>query len=123
MRRTSKKVRPPEVESIPTEHEEQCGFVQWFRRKFPHVRIMAIPNGGWRSAATAGKLKAEGVSRGVPDLFIPEWKLWIEMKRVTGGRVSPEQQSWKSYLEQCGYGVLICAGMEQARREVEEWLT
>ena len=63
MRRTSKKAPPPEVESIPTEHEEQCGFVQWFRRKFPHVRIMAIPNGGWRNAATAGKLKAEGVSR------------------------------------------------------------
>lgn len=123
MRRTSKKAPPPEVESIPTEHEEQCGFVQWFRRKFPHVRIMAIPNGGWRNAATAGKLKAEGVSRGVPDLFIPEWKLWIEMKRITGGRVSPEQQGWKSYLEQCGYGVLICAGMEQARREVEGWLT
>jgi len=84
---------------------------------------MAIPNGGWRNAATAGKLKAEGVSRGVPDLFIPEWKLWIEMKRITGGRVSPEQQGWKSYLEQCGYVVFICAGMEQARREVEAWLT
>lgn len=123
MRRTSKKVRPPEVESIPTEHEEQRTFVQWFRRKFPDVRIMAIPNGGARSPSVACRLKAEGVSRGVPDLFIPEWKLWIEMKRVTGGRVSPEQQSWKSYLEQCGYAVFICAGMEQARREVEAWLT
>lgn len=123
MRRTSKKVRPPEVESIPTEHEEQRTFVQWFRRKFPDVRIMAIPNGGARSPSVACRLKAEGVSRGVPDLFIPEWKLWIEMKRVTGGRVSPEQQGWKSYLEQCGYAVFICAGMEQARREVEAWLT
>jgi hypothetical protein len=45
------------------------------------------------------------------------------MKRITGGRVSPEQQGWKSYLEQCGYVVFICAGMEQARKEVEAWLT
>ena len=123
MRRTSKKAPPPEVESIPTEHEEQCGFVQWFRRKFPDVRIIAIPNGGARSPSVACRLKAEGVARGVPDLFIPAWRVWIEMKRINGGRVSPEQQSWKSYLEKEGYTVFICAGMEQARREVEAWLT
>ena len=107
---------------IPTEHEEQRTFVQWFRRKFPDVRIMAIPNGGARSPSVACRLKAEGVARGVPDLFIPAWRVWIEMKRINGGRVSPEQQSWKSYLEKEGYTVLICAGCEQAQREVGGWL-
>ena len=112
--------KPPE--HIPTEHEEQRTFVQWFRRKFPDVRIMAIPNGGARSPSVACRLKAEGVARGVPDLFVPAWRVWIEMKRINGGRVSPEQQSWKSYLEKEGYIVLICAGCEQAQREVGAWL-
>jgi hypothetical protein len=38
----------------------------------------------------------EGVSPGVPDLFIPDWLLWVEMKREKGGRVSPEQKDWIS---------------------------
>jgi hypothetical protein len=41
----------------------------------------------------AKRLKAEGVVRGIPDLFIPQWNLWVEMKRKTGGRLSPEQKS------------------------------
>ena len=54
---------------IPTEHEEQRELVRWFRQTWPGVRIFAIPNGGARSPATAGRLKAEGVSSGVPDLL------------------------------------------------------
>ena len=111
------------LEHIPTEHEEQRTFVQWFRRKFPDVRIFSIPNGGWRNPATAAKLKVEGLSKGVPDLFIPAWRTFIEMKRVKGGRISPEQEDWKEYLEQCGYRVAICAGFEAAKREVTAWQT
>lgn len=111
--------KPPE--HIPTEHEEQRTFIQWFRRKFPDVRIFAIPNGGARSPSVACRLKAEGVSRGVPDLFIPAWRLFIEMKRVKGGVVSEDQSSWKEYLESCGYRVAICAGCEAAQKEVDEW--
>ena len=106
---------------IPTEHEEQKNFVQWFRRKYPEVRIFAIPNGGARSPATACRLKVEGVLRGVPDLFIPEWRLWIEMKRVKGGVLSPEQKDWIGYLETIGYKCLVGCGCEGAIREVEEW--
>ena len=110
------------AEHIPTEHEEQRTFVQWFRRKFPDVRILAIPNGGARRPSVACRLKAEGAARGAPALFIPAGRDGIEMKRITGGRVSPEQQSWKSYLEKEGYIVFICAGCEQAQREVGRWL-
>ena len=72
---------------LPTEHEEQREFVRWFRQNHPGVRIFAIPNGGARSITTAAKLKVEGVSAGVPDLCIPAWGMWIEMKRQKGGRV------------------------------------
>ncbi len=103
-----------------SEHLEQVYFVQWFRRKYSPVRIFAIPNGGWRSKATAMRLKSEGVCRGVPDLYVPEWKLWIEMKKETGGRVSPEQRDWQRYLtEECGDTWMVCHGCEMAQRQVD----
>jgi hypothetical protein len=107
------------AQPLPTEHEEQREVVFWFRRKFSDVRIFAIPNGGWRSRATAAKLKAEGVSRGVPDLFVPAWGLWVEMKRSQGGRLSPDQKSWHLYLASIGQTVLVCYGADDAKRQIE----
>lgn len=100
---------------IPTEHAEQVCFVQWFKLKFPNVRIAAIPNGGFRHQATAKAMKAEGQSPGFPDLFIPEWRMFIEMKRSKGGSVSPEQKEWLGYLESHGYRCFVCKGFEQAK--------
>jgi hypothetical protein len=88
--------------------------VSWFRKTFPDVRIFAIPNGGKRSKREAERLKLEGVSPGVPDLFIPQWRLWIEMKTAKGGRTSDEQKDWIRYLESLGDLVLLCHGHTQA---------
>lgn len=88
--------------------------MSWFRRTFEGVRIFAIPNGGKRGKAEAGRLKAEGVSPGVPDLYIPEWSVWVEMKRQKGGSVSAEQKDWHQYLRACGDTVLICKGFDDA---------
>tara|TARA_R110000744_G_scaffold80963_1_gene159102 strand:+ start:405 stop:800 length:396 start_codon:yes stop_codon:yes gene_type:complete len=103
---------------VPTEHEEQRAFVSIFRKSFKPVRIFAIPNGGKRGKAEAGRLKAEGVSAGVPDLFVPEWLLWIEFKRQTKGTVSKEQKEWHEYLTAIGHSVKICKGAEDAREIV-----
>lgn len=108
-----------QADRIPTEHEEQRQFVQWFRRCWPDVRIFAIPNGGARSAATAGRLKAEGVTSGVPDLFVPAWKLWVEMKRTKGGSVRAEQKDWLQYLEGIGHTTIVCRGCEDAKKQIE----
>jgi hypothetical protein len=111
------------MERIPTEHEEQRELVKWFRRKHAPCRIFAIPNGGFRSRTTAARLKAEGVSRGVPDLFVPHYNLWIEMKRIKGGRLSSEQSDWKRYLEQtCGHTVLVCYGAEDAKAQIDAFI-
>ena len=110
------------MERIPTEHEEQREFVRWFRQTWPNVRILAIPNGGARSKATAGRLKAEGVTSGVPDLFIPCWRLWVEMKRSKGGSLSPEQKDWITYLEDMGYFVIVGKGAEHAKRQINEFI-
>ena len=106
------------TERIKTEHEEQREFVRWFRQGYKDVRIFAIPNGGQRSITTATKLKVEGVSAGVPDLFIPAWGLWVEMKRTKGGSVSAEQKDWIAYLEGCGYTCVVAKGADQAKEKV-----
>ena len=101
-----------------SEDQEQMLFVQWFRRTYPDVRIFAIPNGGYRQKTTAARMKATGTSSGVPDLFVPEWRLWIEMKRTKGGVVSPEQRDWMAYLEACGYRCIVARGWEDGRNQV-----
>lgn len=106
------------VDRIPTEHEEQREFVRWFRQTHKGVRIFAIPNGGARSIATAGRLKVEGVSPGVPDLCIPAWRLWVEMKRTKGGSLSAEQKDWIAYLEGCGYTCMVAKGAAHAKEMV-----
>ena len=47
--------------------------------------IFAVPNGGYRSKATGGRMKSEGLKAGVWDIFIPvqmgqHCGMWIEMK-------------------------------------------
>ena len=104
-------------DTIPSEHLEQVRFVSWFR-KTQGTRIFAIPNGGGRTTGTGAMLKAEGVVAGVPDLFIPAWNLWVEMKRSKGGRLSPEQKDWIEYLEAVGHTVIVGYGFEDAKAKI-----
>lgn len=109
------------TENIPSEDHEQMLLVQWFRRTYADVRIFAIPNGGHRHPAVAAKLKATGTSSGVPDLFIPAWRLWVEMKRVKGGSLSAEQKDWIAYLESLesvNYWCIVGKGAEDAKAKI-----
>jgi len=103
---------------IPTEHAEQVTFVSEFERKWPDVRIFAIPNGGLRNPKVGQKLKQEGVKKGVPDLFIPAWNTWVEMKRTKGGSLSPEQQDWIAYLASIGDTCIVAQGWEDAIKQL-----
>lgn len=104
--------------TIPTEHEEQRELVRRFRQLWPGVRIFAIPNGGHRNLKVAAKLKAEGVAAGVPDLYVPEWHLWIEMKRQKGGALSAAQKDWIEYLTICGYRCIVAKGADDAMTQI-----
>lgn len=109
---------------IPTESQEQIAFVNWFRSQFPRVLIFAVPNGahlaggGGQRAAKMARMKAEGLVNGIPDLCVPEWRLWIEMKRQRGGRVSPDQRDVHDYLRGIGHEVIVGRGWEDARDAV-----
>lgn len=92
--------------------------MSWFRQTYKPIRIFAIPNGEARSRTAGARLKLEGVSAGVPDLFVPEWGLWIEMKRAKGGTVSAVQKDWHAYLNAIGHRVIVAYGFEDARGKV-----
>ena len=103
---------------VPSEDWEQMHLVSWMRKTYPAHKIFAIPNGGYRSKTTAMNLKSTGVSPGVPDLFIPSLKLFIEMKRTKGSVTSQEQKDWIAYLNEVGYTAIICKGFESAKIEI-----
>ena len=107
---------------VQSEFMEQAALVMWFRRAYPDTLIFAIPNGGARAKATAAKLKVEGVVAGIPDLFVPAWNLWIEMKRTKGGKLSPEQKAMIDYLQSVGYYAIVGLGADDARRKISEFI-
>lgn len=118
--------RPADCLPVALEHQEQVAFVQWLRLQ--GIRHNATPNGGHRAAKTAKVLKSEGVASGFPDITVwPETGsclpvLYVEMKRTVGGRVSPEQQEWITYLNGLGFPMMAkaCQGCGEAIRFVEE---
>ena len=107
---------------IPSEHAEQVGFVRWWRNKFPQLIIFSIPNGGRRAMSVAKKLKEEGLTPGVPDLYCPRLKLWIEMKRTKGGKLSTEQEKMIAYLLKIGDNVIVGLGATDASTKVLKFL-
>ncbi len=117
--------------NCPTEDVEQTQLFTWARLqscKYPELELMYhIPNGGGRSKAEAGRFKAMGVKAGVPDIFLPCARggyngMYIELKRVRGGRVEPAQKEWLKLLAEQGYYCVVCRGMEAARDEIVKYL-
>jgi hypothetical protein len=113
-----------------SERDEQVALIEWRDRFAPHYpalgRLFAIPNGGKRDVVTAARLKAEGVTAGVPDLCLPVARLgyhglWIEMK-TDGGRVSKEQRRLLAQLEADGYMTGVCYSWPEAARVIARYL-
>lgn len=120
------------------EHNIQAACVRWFGYAHPELRglLFAVPNGGARSKATAGRLKAEGVVAGVSDLILMVPKcvkakdegwyntihaLCIEMKTAKG-RQSPEQKIWQRLVEEHGYKYAVCRSLDEFIDTVEAYL-
>ena len=103
----------------PSEDQEQAAFVQWFRCQFPGEIIFAIPNGGHRNKATAARLKATGALAGVWDLFCPDRRLWIEMKRRDGVRLSRAQMVFGGHILRLGYRCMVAWGCDDAIDQIQ----
>ncbi len=113
-----------------SESEEQIALFQWaslMAAKMPELALLYhVPNGGARCAATAGRLKAEGVKAGVPDLCLPVPRgvyhgLYIEMK-VKPNKPTQEQKKWLEALRLQGHMTAVCYGWKEAVAVLEEYL-
>lgn len=118
------KMTPEQLAKSGTEHSHQRALFCWLAlntANHPDFRwTFAIPNGGVRDRITAGKLKAEGVKAGVPDLCCPircrEFSgLFIEMKKPKQGVVASAQSDWIDKLRMEGFAGAVCYGWLEAR--------
>lgn len=109
--------------AVPKEHDEQVELVQMLERWLPEMYLVmtAVPHGGGRSPGEAGRLVAEGVRAGYPDLLFDEPRgpfhgLRIEMKRQKSpkSRTSSEQAEWAARLNARGYLCVIAYGGSSA---------
>jgi hypothetical protein len=113
-----------------TEHQEQVTLFRWvtlLQARHPVLALLhAIPNGGHRHKAVAARMKAEGVKRGVPDLYLPVPRgehhgLYLEMK-TRQGRLSREQRDWGEALQAQGYCFEVCRSWHEAARSLADYL-
>jgi len=123
---------------------QRC-LIRWWQYKarefgVPILCLMSIPNGGGRSGAVIGSiLKAEGLRKGAPDLFLACGRmrnkmvegvvtadsyhgLFLELK-TPEGRVSPEQEVYHEILRHQGYRVEVCRSFEQCVYVITKYLT
>jgi hypothetical protein len=122
---TVSKPKKRKINTHPTERQEQTVLCVWMDKN--RILYYAIPNGGSRHYLEAINLKRTGVKAGVPDLCIPLARngyhgLYIELKRISGGKVSDEQTFWMEALQAEGYKVEIAYGAEQAKQIVRDYL-
>lgn len=103
---------PPEI----SESAQQSRFVKWFRESYQGVLIHSIPNGGKRKKVTGAIMKREGAHRGMPDLHIPAWDLWLEFKKEDCGKLSADQKAVINYLIENGDTVYVPEGLDDAMR-------
>jgi len=101
-------------------------YMKIIKNKYPNLVCFAIPNGGRRDAITGARLKLEGVTPGVPDIFLAKaasgkYGLFIEMK-TKRGKVSKSQQDLFPLLEASGYAVVVAHGWKEAVDAVEMYL-
>lgn len=114
-------------------HEDdlQQSCVKAFRFMWPFRRIFAVPNGGRRNGREGGRLKAQGVTAGVSDLFVPEpyfvmqeaiplhsvrpvlyCGLWVELK-CGKNKPSVEQTKFLDEMVLRGYATAVCYSLDQ----------
>lgn len=100
--------------------QRQC--IAWMRIAHPGIVCFAIPNGGRRGRIEAAIMKGEGVTAGVPDVFValprpPYAGLFVEFKSAKG-RPTPAQRAMQERLVDAGYLVAEIRDFETWRRTI-----
>ena len=96
------------------EEQTQIALVKKLRTDHPKVEFFHVPNGEKRDVVTAVKLKNMGVKKGVPDLYFPDHKLWVELKGSKKGKLSKDQQDFLDRRLENGDKIVIAHGLQDA---------
>jgi hypothetical protein len=122
--------KPAEKVGRGSEHAEQVAVIAWWYKWHKEfgaevVQLFAIPNGGSRDVITGARLKAEGVRRGTPDLFLAvpyggKAGLFLEMK-YNKGRCTEEQLAFIEMAEKAGYHCNVCWTAEAAISAIKRY--
>lgn len=120
---------------VPSEHEEQAALIakcDTWAKAYPELGMLyAIQNemgiGGKGGRIIGAKRRAAGRRPGVPDLHLPVPRggfasCYVELKRRTGGRVSPAQDAWHAKLRAHGHRVVVCRGADEAWAAITQYL-
>jgi hypothetical protein len=144
--------KTPRKKRSNVESQMQRALISWWHAQHKAFgvhewQLFSIPNGGGRSGAVVGSiLKAEGLRKGVPDVFlavvrestvtinpappkqmVPSVKwcitpgLFIEMKTAKGV-VSVEQAQYHKILREAGYKVEVCWSVINAINVITAYL-
>jgi hypothetical protein len=121
------KYSPEQLAEPGTEHAHQVALFCWMGDQvrediYPELRwAYAIPNGGERNLAVAGRLRAEGVKSGVSDVCIPVGRhgysgFYIEMKKPGAlKQESAKQKEFGAFVTTQGFLYRCCDSWEMAR--------
>lgn len=111
-------VRRKQVQKKVSEHAFQSSIFDYVNKILPALRpyMFAIPNGGARHVIVAVKLKKEGVTKGVYDIFISipnliAHGLYIECK-AGKNKLTDEQIAFRDRMKDIGYWCEECRTIE-----------
>lgn len=116
IKKIGKKCTEKPVKRKSHEHDMQKSIFKYIEKVLPDLRpfIFAIPNGGKRNVIVAKKLKAEGVTSGVWDIFVSipnlvKHGLYVEIKVGSNG-LTENQKYFRKNIERLGYvfGIAKC---------------
>lgn len=108
------------------EEDIQEAFFGWLSLYYLVRKLsFAIPNGGKRNIVEAKRFKKQGVTSGVPDIFLAipynnYHGLFIELK-AEKGRLSDIQKEWLKNLNDKGYKAVVCYSLDEAINTVTEY--
>ena len=110
------------------ESDLQKACISWFRcqhNKLSKICI-AIPNGGFRNAKEAARMKAEGVVAGASDIILLVGRggynaLCIELK-AEKGKQTELQREWQIEAERNGNKYVIVRDLDSFIQTINEYL-
>ncbi len=101
--------------TTPHESWEQQSLVAELERLEPGILMEINPAAGMKlDKRMAAACQALGYQAGTLDIFLPEHRIYIELKRQRGGSLSPEQKVRIPRLEAAGYRVIVARGAVDA---------